>query len=88
MNGFVNLCLSVDLMSVVVSTDYDSYAVVVQCLSDSDGSGGEPRFLSTRILSRGRSLTATGWLKVEETIEAADAAAPFRYPVLQAPCKE
>ncbi len=52
-------------MSVVVDTDYDSWAVVAQCRQGASPSSPEPTFLSTRVLARRRRIdTADRWLQV------------------------
>ena len=82
---FISSPPTVDLVSILVDTDYSGWAVLVQC---SESGAGEPVFLSTRILSRARVLTAGQWVRVEEAVERAGAGAPFRYPVDQQNCDE
>jgi hypothetical protein len=75
---------SVDLVSVIVDTDYDNWAVLVQC-SQVIGSA-EPRFVSTRILSRTSNLGVSDWIAITSAIETADASASYKFPVDQVDC--
>ncbi len=63
-----------DLVSLVSATDYENWAVLIQCHDQA----GTPRFLSTRVLARSRTLSADHWIKAEEAIQAANARAKFR----------
>jgi len=55
----------VNLLTAVVDTDYDNWAVFVQCMQEN----GKNKFLSTRVMSRSQSLTPDQWLLVKETIQ-------------------
>ena len=54
-----------NLLTSVVDTDYDNWAVFVQCMTED----GKNKFLSTRVMSRAKTLTADQWLLVKETIQ-------------------
>ncbi len=69
------LFFPVNLVSLVIDTDYSNWAVLVQC---HEGVSGEPAFLSTRLLSRTRKVEAGHWIKAEKSVERAKAAAPYR----------
>lgn len=56
---------SVNLLTAVVDTDYDNWAVFVQCMTED----GKNKFLSTRVMSRAKTLSADQWLLVKETIQ-------------------
>ena len=60
-----NSYVSVNLLTSVVDTDYDNWAVFVQCMTED----GKNKFLSTRVMSRDKTLTADQWLLVKETIQ-------------------
>jgi hypothetical protein len=76
----------VELASLILGTDYSRWAVLAQCnKSPADSS---TRYLSTRILSRTRSLAPEDLSAVARVIKSADADAPFRYPVEQGVCQE
>jgi len=77
----------VELASLILGTDYTSWAVLAQCNKNSADSPS-PRYLSTRILSRTRSLSPDALAAVARVINAADSDAPFRYPVEQGVCQE
>ncbi|XP_023324477.1 uncharacterized protein LOC111698387 [Eurytemora carolleeae] len=55
----------VSLLSGIVDTDYENWAVFVQCVNES----GENKFMSTRVLSRTRDLSPQDWLTVREAIQ-------------------
>ena len=55
----------VNLLTAVVDTDYDNWAVFVQCMTED----GKNKFLSTRVMSRAKTLSADQWLLVKETIQ-------------------
>ncbi len=70
---------AVELVSIVADTDYSNWAVLVQCHERGAGSGADsPLFLSTRVLSRTRSLSSAHWMEVQDAVEKADAGAPHR----------
>ena len=77
-----------------MDTDYENWAILVQCQEMPTGGGlsgaltTEPQFLSTRILSRSRTLSTDDFMRAQAAIEAADASADFRYPVDQSVCEE
>ena len=52
-------------MTAVVDTDYENWAVFVQCMTED----GKNKFLSTRVMSRAKTLSADQWLLVKETIQ-------------------
>ena len=54
-----------NLLTSVVDTDYDNWAVFVQCMTED----GKNKFLSTRVMSRAKTLSADQWLLVKETIQ-------------------
>ena len=56
---------SVNLLTAVVDTDYANWAVFVQCMTED----GKNKFLSTRVMSRAKTLSADQWLLVKETIQ-------------------
>merc|ERR1712183_896051 len=56
----------VNLLTAVVDTDYENWAVFVQCMEE----GGTNKFLSTRVMSRRPSLTPANWLLARETIKS------------------
>ena len=56
---------SVNLLTAVVDTDYDNWAVFVQCMTED----GKNKFLSTRVMSRAKTLSADQWLLVKETMQ-------------------
>jgi hypothetical protein len=74
----------VELVSAIVDTDYDNWAVLVQC-NKMEGVS-EPSFLSTRVLSRTRTPGTSAWIAITSAIEAADASAKYKYPVDQDVC--
>lgn len=81
----------VELISAIVDTDYDNWAILVQCQQLPSAGGGlepEPHFLSTRVLSRTRSLSTDDFMRAQAAIEAAEASADYRYPVDQDVCEE
>ena len=55
----------VNLLTAIVDTDYDNWAVFMQCMQE----GGKNRFLSTRIMSRQPSLAPEHGLLAKETIK-------------------
>ena len=55
----------VNLLTSVVDTDYENWAVFVQCMTED----GKNKFLSTRVMSRAKTLSADQWLLVKETIQ-------------------
>ena len=77
-----------------MDTDYENWAILVQCQELPTGAGltgaltTEPQFLSTRVLSRRRTLSTDDFMRAQAAIEAAEASADFRYPVDQAVCEE
>ena len=78
-----NFLLSpVNLLTAVVDTDYDHWAVFVQCMQEN----GRNKFLSTRILSRARTLSADSWLLAKETIQADHLEAEYKYSIDQRNC--
>merc|ERR1712241_39282 len=77
----------VELASLILGTDYTSWAVLAECNKSPSGAP-TPRYLSTRILSRTRSLSPDALAAVARVINAADSDAPFRYPVDQGVCQE
>ncbi|TRY76554.1 hypothetical protein TCAL_06325 [Tigriopus californicus] len=78
--------VGVELISSIVETDYQNWAVLVQCRES--GGGSDPKFLSTRILSRARTLSTEHFMEVQAAIEKVGASADFRYPVVQDECEE
>merc|ERR1712241_1636054 len=66
----------VNLLTAVVDTDYENWAVSVQCMEE----GGTNKFLSTRVMSRRPSLTPANWLLARETIKSGGLEAEHRYP--------
>ena len=79
------LLLPVELVSAILDTDYENWAVLAQC---SEAETKNPRFLSTRVLARSRNLGASDWIGIQNAIETAGASAPFVYPVDQEACQE
>ena len=82
----------VNLLTAVVDTDYENWAVFVQCMEE----GGtvkdniddillckwftvQNKFLSTRVMSRRPSLTPANWLLARETIKSGGLEAEHRY---------
>ena len=57
--------LSVNLLTAIVDTDYENWAVFVQCLQE----GGKNKFLSTRVMSRHPTLSPEHSLLARETIK-------------------
>merc|ERR1712038_1721022 len=76
----------VELASLILGTDYGRWAVLAQC--NKNPADGSTRYLSTRILSRTRSLSPEALSEVARVINSADSDAPFRYPVAQSVCQE
>lgn len=76
---------NVELVSVILDTDYSRWAVLAQC---SRSGGGEPSFLSTRVMSRTRTIGNADWNRVRAAIRDANAAAPHKYAVEQGVCQE
>merc|ERR1712018_395595 len=76
----------VELASLILGTDYGRWAVLAQC--NKNPADGSTRYLSTRILSRTRSLSPEALSEVARVINSADSDAPFRYPVDQSVCQE
>ena len=72
----------VNLLTAIVDTDYNNWAVFVQCLQED----GKNRFLSTRVMSRRPSLAPAHWLLVKETVKAGNLEADFKYPIDQEQC--
>ena len=58
----------VNLLTAIVDTDYENWAVFVQCMQE----GGKNRFLSTRVMSRHPSLAPQHFLVARETIKVGD----------------
>merc|ERR1712154_5904 len=72
----------VNLLTAVVDTDYDNWAVFVQCMQED----GRNKFLSTRVMSREQNLSADHWLLTKETIQADNLEAEFKYTIDQRNC--
>ena len=72
----------VNLLTAVVDTDYDHWAVFVQCMQED----GRNKFLSTRVMSREQNLSADHWLLAKETIQADNLEAEFKYSIDQRNC--
>lgn len=77
----------VDLLSAILDTDYSRWAVLAQC-SRPTGAKSEPKFFSTRIMSRSRSLGAADLARIQAAIQEGNVGAPFKYPVEQGVCQE
>lgn len=74
---------NVEMVSVVVDTDYSRWAVLAQCVKNSFGA---PVFQSSRILSRNRSLGAADLDRARAAIREAGVEGPFKYSIDQENC--
>lgn len=83
----MNHSFSVDLLSTILDTDYSRWAVIAQC-SKPSGTKAEPRFFSTRIMSRSRSLGAAELGQIQAAIQDTGVGAPFKYAVEQDVCTD
>ena len=81
------MALSVDLLSAILDTDYSRWAVIAQC-SKPSGSKTEPRYFSTRIMSRARSLGSADLAQIQAAIQDSSVGAPYKYPVEQEVCTD
>ena len=72
----------VNLLTAVVDTDYDNWAVFVQCMQEE----GRNKFLSTRVMSRDQTLSSDHWLLAKETIQADNLEAEYKYSIDQRNC--
>lgn len=72
-------------MSIIVDTDYENWAVLVQC---QEVGSAEPQFLSTRVLTRRRDIHAAEWYPIESAIKVANANANYHNMVSQEFCEE
>jgi len=72
----------VNLLTAIVDTDYENWAVFVQCMQE----GGKNRFLSTRVMSRHPSLAPQHSLLAKETIKAGSLEGDYKYPIDQEEC--
>ena len=73
----------------MVDTDYDNWAVLVQCSkppSSDSSSASEPQFLSTRVLSRTTQPSVSDWIAVESAIAAAGVSAEHKFAIDQQEC--
>ena len=75
--------LLVEMVSVVVDTDYSRWAVVAQCTKNPSG---EPTFQSSRILSRSRTLSSPDLDRARAAIRDADVEGPYKYSIEQENC--
>ena len=80
-----HLIFLVDLLSSIVDTDYENWAVLVQCRNSAEKN---TKFLSTRVISRRRSLSVDHFIEAQAAIERAGVGAPYKYPVAQDVCQE
>merc|ERR1711953_283056 len=74
---------NVEMVSVVVDTDYSRWAVVAQCTKNPSG---EPTFQSSRILSRSRTLSSPDLDRARAAIRDADVEGPYKYSIEQENC--
>jgi len=72
----------VDLLTAVVDTDYNNWAVFVQCINEA----GQNKFMSTRVMSRTPDLSPQHWLNVREVIKGSSLEAEFKYEIDQSTC--
>ena len=72
----------VNLLTAVVDTDYENWAVFVQCMQEE----GKNRFLSTRIMSRRPTLAPEHSLLAKETIKAGEMEGEHKYAIDQENC--
>merc|ERR1711997_581207 len=73
---------NVEMVSVVVDTDYSRWAVVVQCTKTTSGE----TFQSSRILSRTRTLSSPDLDRARAAIRDANVEGPFKYTIDQENC--
>jgi len=76
------------LVTLILETDYDNWALLVQCKRQKDGTTS---FLSTRILSRKRNVDPKEVELIDQVISSNDpsgGAGQYRYPVEQGECSE
>ena len=74
---------NVDMVSVVVDTDYSRWAVLAQCTKNSYGA---PTFGSSRILSRSRTLSSADLDRARAAIREAGIEGPYKYSIDQQDC--
>ena len=79
--------LTVDLLSTILDTDYSRWAVIAQC-SKPTGAKTEPRFFSTRIMARSRSLGASDLAQIQAAVQDSRVGAPYKYGVEQDVCTD
>lgn len=72
----------VSLLTAIVDTNYSTWAVFVQCVTED----GENKFMSTRVMSRGTDLSPQDWLAVREVIKSSNLEAEFKYEIDQSQC--
>merc|ERR1711963_22985 len=74
---------NVEMVSVVVDTDYSRWAVIAQCVKNDFGA---PTFQSSRILSRERALDERDLVRAKAAIRVADVEGPYKYSIEQENC--
>jgi len=74
---------NVEMVSVVVDTDYSRWAVLAQCVKNAYGA---PSFQSSRILSRTRTLSGPDLVRARAAISEAGMEGPFKYTIDQESC--
>ena len=72
-----------EMVSVVVDTDYSRWAVLAQCVKNAYGA---PSFQSSRILSRTRTLSGPDLVRARAAISEAGMEGPFKYTIDQESC--
>ena len=73
-----------EMVSVIVDTDYSRWAVLAQCVKNDYGV--PPEFQSTRILSRTRQLSNADLERAKAAIRDAGVGGPFKFTIDQDNC--
>jgi hypothetical protein len=74
----------VDMLTAIVDTDYQNWAVFVQCANEDS----QLKFMSMRIMSRSTVLSPQNWFSVREIIKSNNLDARYKYEIDQSTCQE
>ena len=77
------LLFLVEMVSVVVDTDYSRWAVIAQCVQNAYG---PPTFQSSRILSRQRTLDDADLDRAKVALREFNIEGPFKHTIDQNNC--
>jgi len=74
----------VDLLTAIVDTDYDNWAVFVQCSNEES----QLKFMSMRVMSRSTDLSPQDWFTVREIIKGGNLESRYKYEIDQTSCQQ